>query len=76
MEQLLFILKVLEDFVLEVGIEVYDSYSIVVAVWLYVVLDDFWEVKFEVYCWIKVVFYSYNISVVYFEGVEMGKIGF
>jgi small conductance mechanosensitive channel len=75
MEQLQSIPKVLEDPAPEVGIEAYDSHSIIVAVRPYVVPDDFWEVKFEVYRRIKAAFHNHNISVAYSEGVEMGKIG-
>ncbi len=75
MGQLQSIPKVLEDPAPEVGIEAYDSHSIVVAVRPYVVPDDFWEVRFEVYRRIKAAFHSHNISVAYSEGVEMGQIG-
>lgn len=75
MGQLQSIPKVLEDPAPEVGIEAYDSHNIVVAVRPYVVPDDFWEVKFEVYRRIKAAFHSHKISVAYSEGVEMGQIG-
>jgi small conductance mechanosensitive channel len=67
--------KVLETPAPEVGIEAYDSHSIVLAVRPYVVPDDFWEVTFEAYERIKRAFYENGIHVAYSEGVEMGNIG-
>ncbi len=67
--------KILQDPAPEVGIETYESHSIVVAVRPYVRPDDFWEVTFEAYEKIKTAFYEHNIKVAYSEGVEMGSIG-
>lgn len=67
--------KVLEHPIPEVGIEAFESHSIVIAVRPYVKPDDFWEVHFEVYERIKAAFHAQNIKVAYSEGVEMGVIG-
>lgn len=74
-EELSKVFLVIQDMELEIGIEIYDSYNIVLVVCFFVCLDDFWEVIFDVYECIKVVFNWNGIQVVYFEGVEMGKIG-
>jgi small conductance mechanosensitive channel len=67
--------KVLQDPEPEVGIETYESHSLVVAVRPYVRPDDFWEVTFEAYEKIKAAFYQHKIKVAYSEGVELGVIG-
>lgn len=59
----------------EIGIESYDSHSIVVAVRPYCKPDDFWAVSFEVLERIKGAFHENNIKVAYSEGVELGSIG-
>lgn len=66
---------VLKDPEPEVGIEAYDSHSIVIGVRPYVRPDDFWDVTFEAYEKIKAAFYEHNIKVAYSEGVELGTIG-
>ncbi len=66
---------VLKDPEPEVGIEAYDSHSIVIGVRPYVRPDDFWDVTFEAYEKIKAAFYEHNIKVAYSEGVELGSIG-
>ena len=75
MDELNAIPKVLDTPIPEVGIEVYDSHNIVVAVRPYVKPDDFWEVTFEAYEKIKAAFNQHGIKVAYSEGVEMGTIG-
>lgn len=72
---LLDIPKVLTDPTPEIGIETYDSHSIIVAVRPYVVPDDYWEVTFTVYENIKAAFHAHNIKVAYSEGIELGNIG-
>ncbi len=67
--------KVLQDPAPEVGIEQYDSHSIILAVRPYVVPDDYWEVTFEAYRRIKAAFHRNGIAVAYSEGVEMGQVG-
>ena len=67
--------KVLEAPEPEVGIETYDSHSIVLAVRPYVHPDDYWEVTFDVYRRIKEAFHTHEIRVAYSEGVEIGAIG-
>jgi small conductance mechanosensitive channel len=75
LQELYAIDKVLSDPEPEVGIEVYDSHNIIVAVRPYVKPDDFWEVTFESYERIKTAFNQHGIKVAYSEGVEMGTIG-
>ena len=58
-----------------VGIESYDSHSIVLAVRPYIVPDNYWEATFEVYELIKNAFNNNKIKVAYSEGVELGPIG-
>ena len=72
---LLTVPKILKTPLPEVGIEEYESHSIIVAVRPYVEPDDFWEVTFETYEKIKAAFHDHNIKVAYSEGVEMGNIG-
>lgn len=67
--------KILQEPEPEVGIETYESHSIILAVRPYVSPDDFWEVRFETYEKIKTAFHDHNIKVAYSEGVEMGSIG-
>ena len=67
--------KILQDPVPEIGIEEYESHSIIVAVRPYAIPDDYWEVTFETYEKIKAAFHEHNIKVAYSEGVEMGNIG-
>ena len=55
-DELLAIPEVLKDPEPEVGIESYDSHSIVIAVRPYVEPDNFWEVTFEAYERIKAAF--------------------
>lgn len=59
----------------EVGIESFDSHSVVLAVRPYTKPDDFWPVTFEVYRGIKHAFSEAGIEVAYSEGVELGRIG-
>lgn len=66
---------VLQDREPEIGIESYDSHSIIVAVRPFAKPDDFWEVTFDVHERIKAAFNRHGIQVAYSEGVEMGKIG-
>lgn len=67
--------KVLQEPPPEVGIETFDSHSIVLGVRPYVNPDDFWEVTFEAHRRIKAAFNEHNIKVAYSEGVEIGSIG-
>jgi len=74
--------SVLEEIVLvkkdpapEIGIESYDSHSVVIAVRPYVDPNDYWEVTFEAYEKIKKAFSDHQIRVAYSEGVEIGVIG-
>lgn len=67
--------KVLSEPEPEVGIEAFDSHSIIVSVRPYANPDDYWEVKFSVYHNIKKAFNEHNIKMAYSEGVELGPIG-
>lgn len=67
--------KVLADPVPEVGIESFDSHSVVLGIRPYVHPDDYWEVTFAVHEGVKKAFHDANIKVAYSEGVEMGVIG-
>ncbi len=59
----------------EVGIESYDSHSIIIAVRPFINPDDYWEATFDVYARIKAAFSNRDIKVAYSEGVELGPIG-
>jgi len=66
---------VLQDPVPEVGIETFDSHSIVLAVRPYTHPDHYWDVTFSAHESIKAAFNEHGIQVAYSEGVEMGTIG-
>lgn len=66
---------VLKDRKASIGIEVYESHNIVVAVRPYINPDDYWDATFEVYGLIKKAFNKHNIRAAYSEGVELGPIG-
>lgn len=74
-EALMGVDKVIRDPAPEIGIENYDSHSVVLAVRPYVAPDDYWEVTFATYEAIKKAFNQNNIKVAYSEGVEIGAIG-
>lgn len=59
----------------EVGIETFDSHSIVLTVRPYVQPDDYWPVTFDVNQRIKSAFSANNVQVSYSEGIELGPIG-
>ena len=67
--------KVKEEPLPEVGIEAYESHSIVVAVRPFIDPNDYWEVTYEVYEKIKAAFNEHGVNVAYSEGIEIGKIG-
>ena len=67
--------KVLKNPVPEIGIEAFDTHSVVVSIRPYVIPDDYWEVHFIVFERIKSAFYNHNIKVAYSEGIELGNIG-
>ena len=58
-----------------IGIEEFESHSIVVAVRPYINPDDYWEATFEVNGKIKEAFSRNGIRAAYSEGVELGPIG-
>ena len=59
----------------EVGIETFDSHSIILTVRPYVAPDDYWPVTFEVHQRIKEAFHANQVQVSYSEGIELGPIG-
>lgn len=67
--------NVLQDPIPEVGIETFDSHSIVLAVRPYTHPDHYWDVTFAAHESIKAAFNTHGIQVAYSEGVEMGTIG-
>ena len=67
--------KVIKDPEPEVGIEAFDSHSIVLTVRPYVRPEDYWPVTFEAHQGIKKAFNDHQISVAYSEGIELGTIG-
>ncbi len=67
--------KVLEDPAPLVGIETFDSHSIVLAVRPYAKTEDYWDVYFQANRNIKQALSENNIQVAYSEGVELGPIG-
>ena len=67
--------KILKEPAAQIGIESYDSHSIIVAVRPYIHPDDYWQATFEVYGAIKHFFSRNKIQAAYSEGVELGTIG-
>ncbi len=74
-QELLAIERVLNEPLPEIGIEAYDSHSLLLAVRPYALPDDYWSVTFEAYERIKAAFNRNGIKVAYAEGVEIGTIG-
>ncbi|MDC0008183.1 mechanosensitive ion channel family protein [bacterium] len=66
---------VLDDPAPEVGIESFDSHSIILAVRPFVLPDNYWDATFESHKAIKRVFHENKIRVAYSEGIELGSIG-
>ena len=58
-----------------VGIESYDTHSLIIAVRPFIKPDKYWDVTFDLYSRIKEAFHDNNIKVAYSEGVELGNIG-
>ncbi len=58
-----------------VGIETFDSHSIVVGVRPYAKPDDYWDVLYKTHHGIKSAFHENSVKVAYSEGVELGTIG-
>jgi len=63
------------DIAPEIGIESFDSHSIVLAVRPFTEPDNFWQAKFDTHQAIKNAFNNNDIKVAYSEGIELGKIG-
>jgi small conductance mechanosensitive channel len=66
---------VLREPATEIGIERFDSHSIVLAVRPFVKPDDYWEGIFEVHRAVKMAFHEQNVQIAYSEGIELGAIG-
>jgi len=66
---------VLDSPIPEVGIESYDTHSIVLAMWPYCKTDDYWQVYFDVNQNVKKALSANGIRVAYSEAVELGPIG-
>lgn len=64
-----------QDSKVEIGIETYDSHSIVLAVRPFINPDDYWQATFDVHEAIKKSFNQNNVQVSYSEGIELGSIG-
>lgn len=67
--------QVIQDPVPDVGIESYDSHSVVLAVRPYINPDHYWQGTFACHEAIKSAFNANGIKVAYSEGVELGPIG-
>ncbi len=67
--------RVMKEPEIELGILSYDSHNIIIAVRPYVLPEDYWDAKFEIYAEIKRAFHENNVQVAYSEGVEIGNIG-
>lgn len=67
--------KVLTEPKAVIGIDSFDSHSIIVNIRPYSKPDNYWEVYYEVYEKIKAAFNTANIKVAYSEGIELGSIG-
>ena len=66
---------VLQEPAPEVGIESYDSHSIIIAIRPFINPDDFWNATYSVHEAVKKAFHENNIQMSYSEGVELGDIG-
>lgn len=58
-----------------IGIETYDSHSVVLAIRPLIHPDDYWTATFDCYAAIKHAFSENNVKVAYSEGIELGDIG-
>lgn len=59
----------------KIGIETYDSHSIVLSIRPYIHPDNYWDATYEMYGLIKNAFHKNQIRAAYSEGVELGPIG-
>ncbi len=58
-----------------IGIETYDTHSIILAIRPYIHPDYYWDATYEIYGLIKAAFSNNQIRAAYSEGVELGPIG-
>ncbi len=75
LEALRTIPEVLEEPLPDVGIEQFDTHSIILAVRPYCLPDDYGKVHLEALRKVKAALGANGIKVAYSEGVELGKIG-
>ncbi len=75
MDALRSIPEVLEEPLPDVGIESFDSHSILLAVRPYCLPDDYGKVHLEAMRKVKAALGANNIKVAYSEGIELGDIG-
>lgn len=66
---------ILQDIEAEIGIESYDSHSIILAVRPFIKPDDYWKATYDCYAAIKKELSHNKIKMAYSEGVELGPIG-
>ncbi len=66
---------ILEDPAPLIGIESFDTHSVVISVRPYIHPDNYWEATFEALKRIKGAFHQEGIQVAYSEGVELGPVG-
>ena len=59
----------------EIGIETYDSHSIVLAIRPFIDPNNYWGATYDCHAAIKKAFHENGIQVAYSEGVELGDIG-
>jgi small conductance mechanosensitive channel len=67
--------KVLEDPAPFVGIEAWESHSILLSVRPHCHIEDYWDVYYDSYRNVTKAMADNNIKVAYSEGVELGRIG-
>ena len=67
--------KILHDPPPIIGIDSFDSHSIILTVRPFIHPDDYWDVTFELNGKIKEAFHKAGVKVAYSEGVELGSIG-
>lgn len=75
LEELKGIPSIHKDIAPEIGIESFDSHSIILAVRPYANPDNFWQAKFDTHQAVKNAFSNNDIKVAYSEGIELGSIG-
>ncbi|HFC00415.1 MAG TPA: mechanosensitive ion channel [Phaeodactylibacter sp.] len=67
--------SILQDVEADIGIESYDTHSIILAVRPFIKPDDYWKATYDCYAAIKKELSENKIKMAYSEGVELGPIG-